>query len=258
MTSLHEATMDDMIRAFMQIANYRAWLKRGLDGRGMDYASLKLKAVVRCGDPKILVDAMKSYSGAEGTNTRNCALEGSELFGSTKRKLNLPPGVDCESHRLDKMNYSIPQHDIWATRQRIKELLTFAEHDVVHTTSVLEIECLVSNWYIARLPPNYTIRCWALQAITGIICNVKVGSSKHNTPTPTYKGLKKELCSTNNVEYEFWFCPDDIKRCISGTKMKYVLDWPTVSNTWPVKMGTNLSREEVLALEDARFQLQQR
>ena len=37
-----------------------------------------------------------------------------------------------------------------------------------------------------------------------------------------------------------------------------MLDWPTMPNTWPVKMGTNLSREEVLALEDADFQLQER
>jgi hypothetical protein len=55
-------------------------------------------------------------------------------------------------------------------------------------------------------------------------CNVKVGSSKYDILAPTYKGLKKELRSTNNVEYEFWFCPDDIKRCISDTKKKYVLD----------------------------------
>ena len=59
---------------------------------------LKLKATTRCGDPKILANAMKSYPGVEGANTRDCALEGSELFGSTKKKLNLPPGVDCDSH----------------------------------------------------------------------------------------------------------------------------------------------------------------
>ena len=36
------------------------------------------------------------------------------------------------------------------------------------------------------------------------------------------------------------------------------MDWPIVPNTWPVKIGTNLLREEVLALEDDGFQLQQR
>ena len=37
-----------------------------------------------------------------------------------------------------------------------------------------------------------------------------------------------------------------------------MLEWPVVPNTWPVKIGTNLSRHEVLALEDAGFQLQKR
>jgi hypothetical protein len=85
------------------------------------------------------------------------------------------------------------------------------------------------------------------------MCNAKVGCSKYDTPARTYKGLKKEFCSTNNVEYEFWFCPDNIKHCVSGTKKKYVLDWPTVPNTWPMKLCVNLSRDEVLALEDAEF-----
>jgi hypothetical protein len=129
---------------------------------------------------------------------------------------------------------------------------------VIYTTSVLEIDCFASKWHIAKLPPNSTKRCWALQAITRTMCNAKVGIGKHDTPAPTYKGLRKEFRSPNNIEYEFWFCPDDIKRCMNGSKKKYVLDWPIVPNTWPVKICINLSREEVLALEDAGFQLQQR
>ena len=89
------------------------------------------------------------------------------------------------------------------------------------------------------------------------MCSAKVGNNKHGTPKPTYKGLKKEFCSTNNVEYESWFFHVEIKRCVSSTKKKFVLDWPTMPNTWPVKMGTTLSREVVLALEDDRFQQQQ-
>ena len=34
------------------------------------------------------------------------ALEGSELFGSTKQKFDLPSGMNCDSHRPDKVNYS--------------------------------------------------------------------------------------------------------------------------------------------------------
>jgi hypothetical protein len=91
-------------------------VERLSDGEGLDSASLKLKAAARCGDPKMLADAMKSYPWAEDVNTKDCALEGSELFGSTKRKFNLPPGADCGFHRPDKVNYFILRPNTRATR----------------------------------------------------------------------------------------------------------------------------------------------
>ena len=45
---------------------------------------------------------------------------------------------------------------------------------------------------------------------------------------------------------------------MSGSIKNYVLDWPIVPNTWPVKISTNLLKDEVVTFEDARFQLQQR
>ena len=145
MICLYEVTVDDKIRTFMQITNYRIWLKGGSDGKGLDLAFLKLKAVAMCRDPKILVDAMKAYPWAEDINTRDCVLEGPELFGSTKRKLNLPTGADCDSHRPDKVNYFIPHPNIRATRQRIEKLLSYAIYGAVHTTSVLETDWLTSK-----------------------------------------------------------------------------------------------------------------
>ena len=35
-------------------------------------------------------------------------LEGETIFGSAKRKLDLPPGDDNDSHRHDRVNYLIP------------------------------------------------------------------------------------------------------------------------------------------------------
>ena len=151
----------------------------------------------------MLDNAMKSYPGAEDVNTRYCALEGSKFFGSTKCKLNLPPGVDCEFHRLDIVNYSILHPNTRTTCQRIKELLNFTVHGVAHTTFMLETDCLASKLHIARLPPSSTKRCWALHAITWTMCNAKVKTDKHGTPASTYKGFMKEFRSSNNVEYEF-------------------------------------------------------
>src|ERR1700737_618984 len=73
-TCLYKATVDDLICAFMQIANYMLWLRGGSAGKGLDTASLNLNVVIMCGDPKLLAEAMKSYPGVEDLNTRNCAL----------------------------------------------------------------------------------------------------------------------------------------------------------------------------------------
>ena len=94
-----------------------------------------------------------------------------------------------------------------------------------------------------------------MQVNIGVLCNAKVEIGKYCTHAPTYKGLKKEYRSTNNVEYEFWFYPDDIKRCVNDSKKKNVLYWHVVPNTWFVKIGTNISKHEVLAIEDVGFHL---
>jgi hypothetical protein len=151
MICLYEATVDDLICVFMQIANYRSWLKGGSTGKRPDYASLKLKATARCGDPKLLADAMKSYPGLENIHTRDCALEGYELFRSTKRKLDLPPGADCDSRRPNKVNHSILCPNTKVRRACIEEYLVYAEHGVAHTTLVLEIDCSSSHWHTADL-----------------------------------------------------------------------------------------------------------
>ena len=129
---------------------------------------------------------------------------------------------------------------------------------MANTTLLLETNCPSFHWHITILPSNFAKRCWAMQANIGTLCNAKVKNGKNGMPAPTYKGLKKEYHSTNNMKYKFWFCPDGIKRCVSGNTKEYVLDWHVVPNMWLAKIGTNLSRQEVLALEDDGFQLQQR
>ena len=59
MICLYKATVDDIIRAFMQIANYCSWIKGGSSSKGLDRASLKLKAATYTGDPKFMTKSNK-------------------------------------------------------------------------------------------------------------------------------------------------------------------------------------------------------
>jgi hypothetical protein len=57
---------------------------------------------------------------------------------------------------------------------------------------------------------------------------------------------------------EFFFCNDDIERYVKGTKRRWMKSRPNVLTVWPVKIGTNLSRKEILDLQHVGFQLPQR
>ena len=46
-----------------------------------------------------------------GLNTRVPHLEGETIFGTAKRKLDLPPGDDSDSHRHNRVNFAIPKVD---------------------------------------------------------------------------------------------------------------------------------------------------
>ena len=117
---------------------------------------------------------------------------------------------------------------------------------------------LLHNGTLQDCHPTLSKRCGQCRPIHGLC---KMQKSEHANMAPLHqhtKGLEKEAPSINNVECEIWFCPNDIKRCMSDNQNKYVLNWPIIPNTSHVKIDTNLSREEVLALEHIGFQLQQR
>jgi hypothetical protein len=93
----------------MQMTNYRAYLKGKSSGTGPSRQELKLRAAKHSGDPKKIAKALSQLPGVEVATTQISHLEGEEIFGSTKQKLDLPPGNNGNSHRLDKVNFSQPQ-----------------------------------------------------------------------------------------------------------------------------------------------------
>jgi hypothetical protein len=104
--NLFAATCDNKIRAIMQMTNYRAYLKGKSSGTGPSKQELKLRAARRSGDPKKIVEALSQLLGVEVATTRILHLEGKEIFGSTKWKLDLPLGDDGNSHKPNKVNFS--------------------------------------------------------------------------------------------------------------------------------------------------------
>jgi hypothetical protein len=125
-------------------------------------------------------------------------------------------------------------------------------------TAVHETACKETEWHIARLPKTLAKACFAQQAITKKKCEAKIVQGSKSTAAPTYTGVMQNAHKKRPEVMEFFFCNDDIERYAKGTKRKWVQSRPDIPSIWPVKIGTNLSKREILDFESAGFQLPQR
>jgi hypothetical protein len=129
--------------------------------------------------------------------------------------------------------------------------------ELSHVTTALESDYDMSQWHIARISHRSSCKCHAQQRGIDVKCAARITKGSKGTPAPTYRGRKTQYGGSKVIVTDFWFCPDDIERCVKGTKRSWVLNWPQVPDVWPVLSGTNLIRQETLLLEDAGFKLQE-
>jgi hypothetical protein len=146
------------------------------------------RRVKQTGNPSVLEDPMLDMPGAEEFCTRVPHMSGEEVFGSTKRKADLPLGAEEESHRPDKVNFSHPRGSGCAVKAHtvqmpiiledteddidVREIHPEPENDNIsasppnegeirHVSVVEETKVNVNEWHISRLPKTSAKCCWA-------------------------------------------------------------------------------------------------
>ena len=98
MTDLYNATLDDYCRAALQSTAYHNFLKGRIGGTCPNLEVLKLCSATRSKDPKKIAHAVEELSANTGLNLGVPHLERKSIFRSAKRKLDLPPSDDSDSH----------------------------------------------------------------------------------------------------------------------------------------------------------------
>jgi hypothetical protein len=111
-------------------------------------------------------------------------MAGEEVFGSQKRKADVPLGFESESHRPDKVNFSCPwiatrsnqaNHARCSLPDVVEEVSPELQEDQApnnlgtagdvgrpgHVTAVHETACKETEWHIARLPKTLAKACFA-------------------------------------------------------------------------------------------------
>ena len=80
-------------------------------------------------------------------------------------------------------------------------------------------------------------------------------------PAPTYSGLWRNMKLNREEHMQFFFCTNDIVRCVKDSHCKWVilysdtLERPPIPMIWLVKIGTNFIHIKIEALKNASFQL---
>jgi hypothetical protein len=133
----------------MHMTNYKAYLKSKSSGTSLLKQELKLRVARHSGNPKKIAEALSQLLGVEVATTRILHLEGKEIFGNTKRKLDLPPGDDGNSHRPDKVNFSEPRvqtkSGIAHTKFAGASVAGADKDELPHVTTALEFDCDMSQ-----------------------------------------------------------------------------------------------------------------
>jgi hypothetical protein len=148
---LYVATVDDFIRAFLQVVAYYQFLKGGIGGDGPTKKKFKLRGAQRraqrIGDPTVLQKVLLDMLGGEEFCTHDPHLEGAEVFGSQKRRPNTPIGDDGETHRPDTVNFSRPSPGKRVTRSQPETLSTIIEEfpPLYKRFNCLHLQDLVSS-----------------------------------------------------------------------------------------------------------------
>jgi hypothetical protein len=168
-------------------------------------------------------------------------MAGEEVFGSQKRKADVPLGFEGESHWPDMVNFSRPRIATRSSRANhascslpdvVEELFPELQEDQVpnnlgttvdvgrpgHMIAIHEIACKETEWHIARLPKTSAKACFAQQAITKKKYEAKIVQGNKPTATLTYIGVMLHAHKKKLEVMEFFFCNDDIERYVKGTR----------------------------------------
>jgi hypothetical protein len=121
---------------------------------------------------------------------------------------------------------------------------------VHRVTVVQERDCDVQQWHICRVPSMGKKTCFAMQARIGRKCFQKLLLL---IPTPTYFGILHVRSKNKDFEQFFYFCPNNITRCIKDTRCKWVKSRHDIPDVWLVQRGTNLTAHEIMTLEEVGF-----
>ena len=220
MVDLYSVTVDDYSRAALQSTAYFNFLKGGRSGTGPSTSVLRLRVAAWIANPSRVAKVVEDVSCGAGLNTRVPHLEGEKVFGSAKRKLDLPPGDASDSHRHNRVNYSISKLSRTTSPFQCRSALSrrrgpggsgvahgcTSEEQVTRAKCglpIIESSCADSMaWRIERISPTSSVLCSG-HSVNGLKCNAKIAKYRRPVVAPTFNGIQRlrKSCETEQMQF---------------------------------------------------------
>jgi hypothetical protein len=117
-------------------------------------------------------------------------MEGEEIFGSYKQKVNIALILEGDSHRHDHVNFSHPCVNHIIARSSV-EIEQPRADQIQGDVEVLKAPCGDGVWHIERCPPMSHVQCSTLQKSTKHSCVARIISNPTSIDvlTPIYSRL---------------------------------------------------------------------
>ena len=254
MIDVYHATVDDFARAALQSLFYFNYLRGGPSGTGPSKFELELRLASRKENSKRVMKLLDEVAVEAGLNTRVPHLEGETIFGTAKRKLDLPPGDDSDSHRHDRVNYAVPKVgegvSFFQARRFVRPSSKVGESiRVVRSSSpllqskvstrsmigtrrtpngvpvtssgnpVFESPCSdAAQFQIERIASESSEMCRGRYG--GKRCNARIAKYRRAIAAPTFLGIEMQSKSSDTRQVQVWFCPTRLDRWVLGPRAK--------------------------------------
>ena len=286
-SDVNHATLDDYTRATLQSFFYFNYLRGRPSRTSPSRNELQLSLASRKANSKRVVKLLEQVTAEAGVNTRIPHLEGETILGSTKRKLDLPPGDDSDSHSHDRVNFTLlkigrgispsQSRSVWIARNHLNQsprvgmpLRTSSPSKKTSRSPrrrgiplkalaltrsglpLVESSCVdPSEWHIERIFVDLEEHCRGRTDVKR--CGAKIARYRRAVAAPTFTALERQSKTKDLKEMQFWFCPNDILTCVLRPPCKSILYYPDIPEKWPVKVGSSLTQSKMAAFESARF-----
>ncbi len=73
---------------------------------------------------------------------------------------------------------------------------------------------------------------------------------------PCHDGLWCDFKRSTPTHRNFWFCVDDLTHYVGSIERKYLINKPIVLTIWHVQIGTKLTWDDMITLENATYDIE--